>query len=71
MRDPSNVSAMVSEDDVTTVLELLANARANGHPMEGKPEYEIAVDMNRLSSSVEGWSHEYLVAAIRRALAES
>lgn len=67
-RDPQDWSAPVLGADVDRVQTLLANAHENGHPMAGKPVHEIAVDMNRYASDVEGWSHEYLVAVIRQAL---
>ena len=66
--DPQDWSAPIIGADIDLVQALLANARENGHPMDDKPVHEIAVDMNRCASDVEGWSHEYLVAVIRQAL---
>ena len=69
IRDPHDLSAPVAMGDVDLVRSLLANARDNGHPMDGENVHQIAHDMNRCASDVEGWSHEYLVAVLRRALA--
>lgn len=71
MNEPHNLSAAVSMGDVDLVRDLLANARENGHPMDGENIHQIAHDMNRCASDVEGWSHEYLVAVLRHALSNA
>ena len=69
MRDPSDWSAAVSVNDVALVRDLLAAARDNGYPMHEHTAHEIALDLNRYASDVETWSHEYLVAVVRKATA--
>jgi hypothetical protein len=58
-----------TEEHIALVRQLFENAAANEFPMGDVSDEDVAIDMNRYASDVEGWEHEYLVAVIKAARA--